>query len=49
MRRKVVRCKCEESPKLDDSVKVASHKLVNPYYKFAISFGKGVGMAKSVK
>jgi len=30
-------------------VKVAFHKLVNPYPEFTISFGKGVGMAKLVK
>ena len=29
-----------------DFVKVASHKLVNPYHEFTISSGKGVGMAK---
>ena len=30
-------------------MKVASHKLVNPYHEFTISFGEGVGMAKRVK
>ena len=29
-----------------DCVKVASHKLVNRYHEFTISFVKGVGMAK---
>ena len=34
---------------VEDCVKVASHKLVNGYHEFTISFGKGVGMAKWVK
>ena len=32
--------------KVKDFVKVASHKLVNRYHEFTISFAKGVGMAK---
>ena len=30
-------------------MKVASHKFVNPYHEFTISFGEGVGMAKRIK
>ena len=35
-----------ESILVKDCVKVASHKLVNRYHVFTISFAKGVGMAK---
>ena len=34
---------------MKDCVKVASHKLVNGYHEFRISFSKGVGMVKWVK
>ena len=32
--------------KVKNCVKVASHKLVNPYHEITIGFGKGVGMGK---
>ena len=35
--------------KVEDCVKVPSHKLVNPYHEITISFSKGVGMGKWAK